>query len=266
MAKLKGSAITDQDLAAFVASNSDFAFEMRVVAQLRALGFECSHSGTYRDPLTDKVRQFDIRAVIHEGKFTLALGLECKNLRPNNPLLLSAVPRTSAEAFHDLLVRNPQSPFPPCSVERVNEPHSAYPTGTMVAKKTDQVRRETSGTLVSNDEATFGKVNQAVSSCQDLVEEYARKPSQPWVRAVVPVLVVPTGLLWQVDYAADGKLDTPPRTVARASLFLDHAWSVDLGIGGKLRYRLSHIELATLDALPGIVKSYLGPRGFFAAW
>jgi hypothetical protein len=36
---------------------------------------------------------------------------------------------------------------------------SAYRPGEMVAKKTDQVGRNTSGALVSDDEATFEKLN-----------------------------------------------------------------------------------------------------------
>src|SRR3989337_2844914 len=102
MPRLKDDPITAQDFVDFVNHDSDFAFEMRVLAQLRELGFECSHSGTYRDPVTEKFRQYDIRAVKHQNQSTLALAVECKNFRPNYPILLSAVPRTLPEAFHDL--------------------------------------------------------------------------------------------------------------------------------------------------------------------
>src|SRR5712664_3970948 len=107
MAKPKNPPINADDLADFVTTNSDFGFEMQVLSRLRAEGFACSHAGTYRDPVTDKIRQFDIRASMDCGDSTLALAVECKNLRPSNPLLLSSVPRTSAEAFHDLLVCRP---------------------------------------------------------------------------------------------------------------------------------------------------------------
>jgi len=260
----KGDPIAAQDLAEFVGSNSDFAFEMRVVAQLRALGFECSHSGTYRDPVTDKIRQFDIRAIAHRGNSTLALAVECKNLRPNNPLLLSAVPRTTPESFHNLLEWNAQNLIMHTSVRSVTGRDSAYRPQEMVGKKTHQVYRGSSGKLDSNDEATFDKLNQAVNSCQDLVREYGLKASQPLLRAIVPLLVVPKGLLWQVDYDTDGNLKTAPRGVTRASLFLNHAWSADVGMRLTIFFRLSHIELATLDALPGIVDTYFGSGGFFS--
>jgi hypothetical protein len=263
MAKLKDNAISEKDMEEFVGSNSDFAFEMRVLGQLRALGFECTHSGTYSDPVTDKIRQFDIRATKRESNSTLALAVECKNLRPNNPLLLSAVPRSAAESFHDLIVWDRQSYITPQSVRSVTGHASAYRPGEMVGKKTDQVGREPSGTLVSNDEATFEKLNQAVNSCRDLVHEYLRDPSPPLVRAIVPLLVVPPGLLWEVDYSPDGNLETKARLVRRAALFLNHAWSEDFGVDTKISYRLSHIDLATLDALPGIMATYFGAGGFF---
>src|SRR5260370_37168803 len=100
MAKqIKSDPITERDLEAFVASDSDFAFEMKVLAQLRSLEFDCEHSGTYQDPVSDKIRQFDIRAKKKKGDYLLALAVECKNVRPSSPLLLSAVPRTATESF-----------------------------------------------------------------------------------------------------------------------------------------------------------------------
>jgi hypothetical protein len=71
MAKLKRDPINARDLEDFVANNSDFDFEMKVLAKLRSLDFECEHSGTYQDPVTHKARQFDIRARKTLGDDTL---------------------------------------------------------------------------------------------------------------------------------------------------------------------------------------------------
>src|ERR1700722_6917285 len=174
MAKLKNSPITAKDLADFATTNSDFGFEMQVLTRLRAEGFSCQHSGTYRDPVTKKIRQFDIRALADRGDSTLALAVECKNLRPSNPLLVSTVPRTSDESFHDLLVCQPHDGYTQFLTQTVRENASAYKPGNMVGKKTDQVGRDTSGELVSNDEATFDKLNQAVNSCLGLVSLMSR--------------------------------------------------------------------------------------------
>lgn len=265
MAKLKADAITARDLEDFVASDSDFAFEMKVLAQLRNLEFECKHAGTYRDPVSEKIRQFDIRAEKKKAEYLLALAVECKNLRPNYPLLLSAIPRTPGESFHDLIQFRVGSVLSSASVVNV-QPSSLYRQKEMSGKKTDQVGIDTSGAFVSDDSATFDKLNQAVNSSKDLVQDLAFKSAPPYIRAILPVLVVPTGLLWQVDYAEDGKILTPPRDVDAATLFLNHSWKVDGGHYGPLSYRLSHLEVVTLGALPNAVKTWMGSTGLFSTF
>jgi hypothetical protein len=218
MPKFKADSITAQDLAEFVRSSSDFAFEMRVLNQLRDLGFDCSHSGT----------------------------------------LVSTVPRTGAESFHDVLICRPGQTYTVFSVE---PQHSAYQSGQPVGKKTDQVGRDASGALASNDEATFDKLNQAVNSCRDLVQEFALKPDEPLKRTVIPLLVVPEDLLWQVDYDTAGTITVPPRCVPHATLFYNHAWTVKDRNQYDLTYRVSHVEFATLDALPDVAGEYWGKTG-----
>jgi hypothetical protein len=95
--------ISEQELNEFLASESDFAFEMSVLSLLRKLNFTCPHGGTYKDPITHRIRQYDIRADKVDSNRKLALAVECKNLRPNFPLLVSAVPRTVNEAFHEII-------------------------------------------------------------------------------------------------------------------------------------------------------------------
>ncbi|MGB9455953.1 MAG: hypothetical protein WCB12_07925 [Bryobacteraceae bacterium] len=263
MAKLKPDPISAQDLADFVADESDFAFEMQVLRLLRAAGFNCSHSGTYRDPVTDKIRQFDIRAVKSQRYGTLALAVECKNIRPSNPILLSAVPRTEPEAFHSLLVLHQSTNYSYCEVQLRSGSQSRYRPGEMVGKRTDQVGRDTSEALVSNDEAAFEKLNQAVNSCQELVRQYADERFEPLRRAIVPVLVVPAGLLWQVDYDEDGAVAIAPRRVGSATLFYDHAWSTMPRGQGLISYRISHVEFVTAETLPDHANWLLGEVGFF---
>lgn len=268
MAKRKTNAITETDLGEFVANNSDFGFEMQVLKQLRGLDFKCSHSGTYQDPVSDKIRQFDIRALKQKGNCALELGVECKNLRPNHPLLLSAVPRTTVESFHQLICCE-GVPIQIVNVKTVLAPGSVYKAREMVGKKTDQIGRDTSGNLLRDDSATFEKLNQAVNSCNDLVRKWVVGPPhepRPFFTAIVPVLVVPPQLLWQVDYGEDGNVLVLPRRVKRSSLFIDHTWSVDRGPSDTKEYRLSHLEVATLDELPEIILDWLGPSGFFGEY
>ncbi|MGA3027037.1 MAG: hypothetical protein ABSF98_19950 [Bryobacteraceae bacterium] len=134
----------------------------------------------------------------------------------------------------------------------------------MVGKKTDQVGRGiAAGELVSNDEATFDKLNQAVNSCQDLLRALPGGSPRRVQRVILPVLVLPPGALWQVDYSPDGSITKQPRQVNRATFFLDHTWTVPGIMGSQLSYRLSHIELVTFEALAGIAESWFGAGGFF---
>ena len=251
MAKLKTDPITPVDLATFAVNDSDFAFELRVLHQLRDLGFQCEHAGTYEDPVTGKFRQFDIRANKNLGTVHLALAVECKNIRPYHPLLVSAVPRTRAEAFHVRIEVTPASHGGPSKCIRLSGPKSAYQVGESVGKKTDQVGRENTpdAELVSDDSATFEKLNQAVNSCRDLVLHYGSTSQTPYLRVVVPVLVVPDGVLWQVDYTANGTMTKEPHVIPATTLFLGRSWEFDRGDRQQILYSISHLEIWTPAAV-----------------
>jgi hypothetical protein len=265
MAKLQPAPINAKDLEEFVAVSSDFAFEMKVLALFQGAGFQCRHAGTYRDPVTDKLRQFDMRAFLENAEYTLAMAVECKNLRPNNPLLLSALPRTKDEAFHDILhcYRTPTS-LVAFEIQPICGSTSAYKPGEMVGKKTDQVGRDTNRDFISNDEATFDKIGQAINSCQGLIAELSQKVGPPPKRVIAPVLVVPSGSLWEVDYHPTGGIAAPPHQVGRGTLFLDNTWESRSPYGHEMSYRLSHLEIATLDALPRAIQFWSSQAGFFS--
>src|SRR5687768_12307782 len=111
MSKLRATPITADELLAFVETSSDFAFELSILPLLAQHGFTFEHGGTYTDPHTDKPRQYDIRAA-HVSTplgprtltYAIRLAVECKNLQPNNPLLVSCVPRKEREAWEQLIL------------------------------------------------------------------------------------------------------------------------------------------------------------------
>lgn len=102
MAKLKPDPIGEDDLIEYLDTQSDFAFELRVLNTLIEHGFSCEHSGTYDDPVTKIPREFNIRANKKDDINRILLAVECKNLRANYPLLISCVPRSDKEAFHEI--------------------------------------------------------------------------------------------------------------------------------------------------------------------
>jgi hypothetical protein len=88
-------------------------------------------------------------------------------------------------------------------------------------------------------------------------------PILPFIRVVVPVLVVPTGALFQIDFNAAGDIHKHAHSVEEATLFIDHAWSTDKGIEGRLYYAMSHLHIVTFDALRKVTKRWMGEQGFF---
>jgi hypothetical protein len=253
--------ITEFDLNEFVDKNSDFAFEMRTMNEFASLDCRGQHSGTYRDPVSGKARQFDLRLRRYSGDFLLAIAAECKNLQPNFPLLVSAVPRTNDESYHDVIRFREAHTYRFSRAETISANESRYRPHSMVGKKIDQVKRtEPKQALVSDDSATFDKCNQAVNSCRDLVQEMANFPRIPSLRVVIPVLVVPTGTLFQVDYSVDGDKVVTPRKVPHSTLFLGQEWETE-GFNTPLKYRISHLEIVTFDALEKITSEWMS--GFF---
>lgn len=253
--------ISATDMKAFIATEADFAFEMRVLHEMERLDYQCEHAGTFRDPVTDKIRQFDIRARSIRSPKNLWLSIECKNLRSESPLLVHAVPRPEPGSFHQVIGRwAPQRGATPkiITVERLE---SAYRPGEPVGKKTDQVTRKQRG-FVHSDSAVFDKVSQSINSARDLVAETGTLVvTGDTLLAVVPILVVPDGRLWQVDYARDGAIATPPRLVSAASLYLNHRWLIT---NYNLQYTLSHLEIVQLSGLEPLLDYLMGDHGLFA--
>ena len=132
MAKLRSDAITSYDLLEFLAGYSDFGFEIQVLKQLREMGFNSQHGGSYDDPVTKKPREFDIRAFKRSGNRFLRLAVECKNLRPNFPLLVSCLPRSKDEAFHEVAWS-----FDP---EHENRPNKSLPAAVAASSKPLRLR------------------------------------------------------------------------------------------------------------------------------
>lgn len=249
MTKLRDEPVSADDLQVFIASKADFAFEMLVLRRFEQLGFSCEHGGTYRDPVTEKTRQFDIRAWRQDAEAArLGIAAECKNIGANFPLLVHAVPRKSGEAFHELIVVDHRHSASH-RIEHLAGNSSRYKPDVPVGKRLDQVGRSPSGELVGSDQDVFEKVSQSINSTFDLTDSVARDTASPRLYAIVPLLVVPDERLWQVDYSSDGQQQGPPRQVESATVFLDKVWSFRYLGGGFFKYRLSHYEITTLGGL-----------------
>ena len=273
MAKLKTDPIGPPDLIEFLDTYSDFAFEIAVIKVLCSCGFQVEHGGTYIDPATKKPRQFDIRATRKWDNHVLRLAVECKNLQPHFPLLVSCLPRTAEESFHDIAVSvNPDklSLLPNLSKTdyyyRAMEPYaktvrlrgndSVYRPNDDTGKSSDQIGRDTNNCIVANDSDTYNKWSQALASAEDLTDRacydgvHGSKPA--YLSFLLPVLAIPDGTLWQTNFSHDGDRVLDPHPVERVPFFVDRSYRAGDIMQGT-HYRISHLEFVTLSGLSSLI-------------
>jgi hypothetical protein len=217
--------------------------------------------------LTSKLRQFDLRAVRKVVHGCIHLAIECKQLRPNYPLLVLRVPRPAQESFHELLLvvdpeRCPigEAPDLPAYEKKavnisIRGSASLYPQDDPVGKACAQVGRDHSG-ITGSDAEMFGKWTQAISSAQGMIDgACTNTPAdrEGWlVTLVLPVVVVPDDRLWVVDYNPDGTPTGPPTQVTRCSYLLSTTCRGGDNLSGS-NYTLSHLEFVTLRGLEELI-------------
>jgi hypothetical protein len=253
MAKLKDTPITVQDIDEYLSTQDDFGLELAVYHRALEIGLLASHGGMYEDPSTKKFRQYDIRVVAQRGNRRIALAIECKSLKTYFPLVISRIPRSREEGFHNFIYsRAPnQGSFVP-GMQRddaqsmlVRDQAGIYPAGRLVGKSTVQVGRNERNDFVANDADTFDKWSQALSSAHDLVSDsllhHKISTRRGFVTAVLPILVVANDALWVADYAEDGTASSPPFNVDEATVYLGREYSV----GFHTKFVATHLHVYT---------------------
>lgn len=258
--------VTVSDIQQFVATASDFTFELNVLKRLVDLGLHCQHGGTYDDPITQKTRQFDIQAESDpagKAATVFRFAFECKNLRSTFPLLMHRVPRGQNESFVDAVYSSKPANFlGPYSFGhrvRLRGVQSPYASGEPVGKAFDQVGKDKSGEVFSDDREVFDKLTQALNSSYELIREahFAADDDNIQTSVVVPVVVIPDGMLWTVDYDSSGAITVHPQQASHASYFVGKDWFVKEAVSGGTWYTLSHLEVITIGYVETFVKSWL---------
>ncbi len=271
MAKLIDVKISEAELIEYLNTSSDFAFELRCLEHLSKLGFDCQHGGSYTDPVTKKPRQFDIRAQKSQESRCVRCAIECKNLSESFPLLVMCVPRAQGESFHDLIlsyhpdmVKQSYAEIPACKknseTRRVNQPYSVYVVGEPVGKSCVQVGKGKDGSVTGNDAEVFAKWSQALASANDLADEAAEEGEtckKICLSLILPVLIVPDGMLWKVDYESNGSRNGVPVQTDRCSFFVDKYYSTFSSSLHGTSLIISHLEFVTLAGLDLLMKDIL---------
>ena len=272
MAKqLQNAPIGSIELTEFLDASSDFGFELRCLEKLLLLGFHCQHGGSYVDRVTHKARQFDIRAQKENGSLRIRCAVESKNLTESFPLLVMCVPRSRDESFHELLLSYHPDMVKPrdrygidvlrknCMASRMDHPASGYTFGGPVGKSSAQVGKGQDNLIVANDTEVFEKWSQALASAHDLADEATKdgeRHNSVFMTLILPILVVPNGTLWKVDYSANGTRDGTPVKVDRCSFFVGRAYAAGNTMRGT-KLTISHLEFVTLTGLELLTKNIL---------
>lgn len=270
MANLHDDPITESDIEEYLNSYSDFSFEIQVLNKFLQLGFTCEHGGVYNDPVTDKSREFDIRALYTKGAMRLRLSVECKNLRNNFPLTLHCLERKRSESYNEVICTFDPEKLPENSdviipaqrefsrVVRLKILKTLYSLHEYVAKSADQVgRKQQDRSIISTDSGVFDKISQSINSAYDFVSEaqHLKIMSHSYFSLIFPVLVVPDNTLWQAKYDNQGVRQGKPELIKRASYFIGKEWWTG-GIQG-ITYSISHLEIVTFTEIENFVKNYL---------
>lgn len=272
MAKIKTEATTQPDLLEYLAGYSDFSFELTVLKMLREHEVACDHGGHYIDPVSNKSREFDIRATKTIDKYRVRMSVECKNIRENFPILVSCVPRHEYESYHQVaLVSEPKrdsNTFAPMFVYQsratvldIRGPHSLYVAGDPVGKSTVQVGRAMDGSITANDSELYEKWGQCLSSLHGMTKDIywdgdEDDPLDAYMSAAFPFVVVPNGRLWVASYDLDGRCVSNPTQVNRCSCFIGKDYKMGTE-QASARLCISHLEIVTLDGLRQFVESHI---------
>lgn len=251
MAKLKSDPITSADLNEYLQGKDDFRLEIAALKSLKKRGLDAQHGGTYEDPVTKLSRQFDLRASIQKGHSFAHLAVECKSLKASFPLLISTLPRTPEEAYHEILLANNRHPTHPKDYldphfrsVSIDAPASPYAIAAPCGKSTTQVGRDVNGDFVTGDGEVYAKWSQAISSAFDLVsnaiDDIRKSDKDIAISVILPILVLNEGGLWLARYSEDGDLLGEPQQTDSAEIFIGKQFRVGP------RYRASHLHVFTL--------------------
>ncbi len=260
MAKLQTNPIEPKDLEEYISTSDDFRLELEVLNSCSKLGFPTQHGGTYQDPVTKKDRQFDLRTQITKGLCVLKLAVECKNLKTNFPLLVSRVPRTENESYHEIVISTRPSDDPAFAslaltnseAHRFSSADGIFPFKGPVGKSTVQVGRNSAGEIVSGDSEVYEKWSQALASAFDLVSDsntdYKEFEEGIAATVVLPILVVADASLWVADYSLTGEPEGSPKPCEECQLFIGK--DVFTGLPG-VEYNFSHLMIFTKTKFEG---------------
>ncbi len=256
--------VTAEDIAAYLDAQDDFDLELFVHRSLVMSGFHSEHAGSYSDPLTAQPRRFDVRArrFFPAGRRQVLLAVECQSLSADSPLVVSRVPRTVQECYHEVVRswQTQETGEDRVAVLRWERGPELYPENVQVGRKIAQIRTDVAGECQAAAEEPAEKWSEAVASAADLVREAngaSRERGAPdCYTLVLPLLVVSNAALWAVDYTETGQRARSALPLDEAEVFLGRDYELSPGY----RYRISHLHLFTRQGFSRFIAKLTEPH------
>jgi hypothetical protein len=263
--------ISGQDLRRYLETDDDFALELEAYRHALGFGFKASHAGLYDDAMTNKRRQYDVRASYELENRTIYLTIECKSLHPTNPLLVQRVPRPGNESFHEIMQSKDSIPpsmgtasvLPPGwmggGLFKLSGTH-LYDSQKQVGKSLKRVKVAENG-FSASDSDIDEKYTQALSSMNEFVQsaaiEMRLRRTQVLSRVFLPILLVSDAALWVADYSASVQLIGDPRPEAEETTFY-LGWDYELHNPPNpiqpATFTISHLHIMTRRRLPEFLR------------
>jgi hypothetical protein len=142
-------------------------------------------------------------------------------------------------------------------------PSKIFPENDFVGKSLDNVKFNGDGRLVGGDSETYEAYIQAVNASNELLDRAIDRTivvkreagnSRTVFGIVVPVLVVPNERLFQAKYSESDEGKSEVIQIDNSNLLLG------VTINGKKyqghKFKISHLEIATLNGLEKILEKY----------
>jgi hypothetical protein len=116
---------------------------------------------------------------------------------------------------------------------------------------------------VAGDAEVYEKWSQALSSADELISRatyyFERSEKKEFLTAVLPILVVSDGTLWVADYSDEGTLESEPKQVDEALLYVGREYSKPTGFS----FYISHLHILTKRCVSSFLKKVAEPPGMW---
>lgn len=273
--------ITPDFIRALAAEGDDFGFEMRVLQVLReASSATIEHGGMYQDPVRHEPRQFDFGVEIFNGRRCVQLAVECKNVFAGAPVVVSGSARLPHEATHDIVASAHGSHREARSLRvgylsRTLEVRRSqlFTPDAFVGKSIAKLKPPKGGSkpgahnegyVFGNDADVFDPWSQAVAHAvamaRSATDQCKKVQNRPAFTITLPIVVVPDGTLWTMNYDEGGNLVGDPQQTHTADIFRGQRFQViDEPPEFRQLLHVSHFQFRTINGLRKLVHQLRAP-------